>query len=43
MEAVAEPVMDMQAILLRNQGNVDKLEMWNIKGQDVVWNHTFLP
>lgn len=42
MEAVAEPVMDMQSMLLGNQNNVDKLEMWNIKGQDVGWNHTFL-
>lgn len=33
MEAVAEAVMDMQAILLGNKTNVDKLEMWNIKGQ----------
>lgn len=43
MEAVAEAVMDMQAILLENKTNVDKLEMWNIKGQYIVWNHTFLP
>lgn len=35
MEAVAEAVMDMQAILLGNKTNVDKLEMWNIKGQYV--------
>lgn len=43
MEAVAEAVMDMQAILLENKTNVDKLEMWNTKGQYIVWNHTFLP
>lgn len=33
MEAVAEAVMDMQAILLGNKTSVDKLEMWNTKGQ----------
>ena len=43
MEAVAEAVMDMQAILLGNKTNVDKLEMRNMKGQYIVWNHEFLP
>lgn len=38
MEAVAEAVMDMQAILLGNKTNVDEVEMWNIKGQ-----YKFLP
>lgn len=33
MEAVAEAVMDMQAILLENKTSVDKLEMWNTNGQ----------
>lgn len=34
MEAVAEAVTDMQAILLRNETNADKLEMWNVKKRD---------
>lgn len=42
MEAVAEAVMETQAILLGNETNVDKLDMWNLEGQ-YSWNHTFLP
>lgn len=34
MEAVAEAITDMQAILLRNKTNADKLEMWNVKKRD---------
>lgn len=41
MEAVAEAVMDMQAILLENKTNVDKLEMWNINGQCSLESHVF--
>lgn len=43
MEAVAEAVMDMQAILLENKTSVDKLEMWNTKGQYSLETHFSLP
>lgn len=43
MEAVAEAVMEMQAILLENKTSVDKLEKWNTKGQYSLEAHLCLP
>lgn len=50
MEAVAEAVMDMQAILLGNETNADKLETQSIKGtiyslesQLIAFSHLAVP